>query len=79
MQDGRPGIWGIGWLVGRSAAGRVSAPGGGAKAQLVLYPDRLAVVLLTNLIGAFQEQLAPVTADEIDLAFIDPIARNYAS
>jgi len=79
MHDGRPGIWGIGWLVGRSAAGRVSAPAGGAKAQLVLYPDGLVVVLLTNLIGAFQEQLAPVTADEIDLAFIDPIAQHYAS
>ena len=79
MHDGRPGVWGIGWLVGRSAAGRVSAPAGGAKAQLALYPDGLAVVLLTNLIGAFQEQLAPVTADEIDLGFIDPIAQHYAS
>jgi CubicO group peptidase (beta-lactamase class C family) len=79
MHDGRPGIWGIGWLVGRSAAGRISAPGGGAKAQLALYKDGLAVVLLTNLIGAFQEQLAPVTADEIELGFIDPIAQHYAS
>jgi len=48
LHDGRPGIWGIGWLVGRSAAGRVSAPAGGAKAQVVLYPDGLAVVLLTT-------------------------------
>jgi CubicO group peptidase (beta-lactamase class C family) len=79
LHDGRPGIWGIGWVVGRSVAGRVSAPAGGAKAQVVLYPDGLAVVLLTNLLGAFHEQLAPVTASEIDLTFIDRIAGLYAS
>jgi CubicO group peptidase (beta-lactamase class C family) len=79
LHDGKPGIWGIGWLVGRSDAGRLSAPGGGAKAQIVLYPDGLAVVLLTNLLGAFREHLAAVTASEIDLSFIDPIARHYAS
>lgn len=78
MHDGRPGIWGIGWLIGRSAAGRVSAPGGGAKSQLVLYPDGLAVILLTNLLGAFPEHLAPVTANEVDLGFIDPIAELFA-
>lgn len=78
LHDGRPGIWGIGWLIGRSAAGRVSAPAGGAKAQVVLYPDGLGVVLLTNLLGAFHEQLAPVTASEIDLTFIDRIAALYA-
>jgi CubicO group peptidase (beta-lactamase class C family) len=79
LHDGRPGIWGIGWLVGRSVAGRVAAPAGGAKAQIVLYQDGTAVVLLANLIGAFQEQLAPVTANEIDLTFIDRIAGIYAS
>ena len=79
LHDGKPGIWGIGWLVGRSYAGRLSAPGGGAKAQVVLYPDGFAVVLLTNLLGAFREHLAAVTASEIDLSFIDPIARHYAS
>lgn len=79
LHDGRPGIWGIGWLHGRSAAGRVPAPGGGAKSQVVLYPDGLAVVLLTNLLGAFPEHLAPVRAEEIDLGFIDPIAEHFAS
>jgi CubicO group peptidase (beta-lactamase class C family) len=79
LYDGSPGIWGIGWLVGRSFAGRVPAPGGGAKAQVVLYPDGLAVVLLTNLIGAFQEHLAAVKPSEIDLSFIDPIAQHYAA
>jgi hypothetical protein len=79
LHDGKPGIWGIGWLVGRSYAGRLSAPGGGAKAQIVLYPDGLAVVLLTNLLGAFREHLAALTASEIDLSFIDPIAQHYVS
>jgi CubicO group peptidase (beta-lactamase class C family) len=79
LHDGKPGIWGIGWLVGRSYAGRLSAPGGGAKAQVVLYPDGLAVVLLTNLLGAFREHLAALAASEIDLSFIDPIARHFAS
>ncbi|MBB6427898.1 serine hydrolase [Sphingopyxis sp. JAI128] len=75
--DGRPGIWGIGWLVGRSAAGRLSAPAGGSKAQMAFYPSGVTVVLLTNLIGAFPEQLAPVTGDEIDLGFMDEIAAHY--
>src|SRR3546814_4255665 len=79
LHDGRPGVWGIGWHIGRSAAGRVPAPGGGAKAQVVLYPDGLAVILLTNLLGAFPEHLAPVSAHEIDLSFIDPIAELYTS
>jgi CubicO group peptidase (beta-lactamase class C family) len=78
LHEGKPGIWGIGWLVGRSYAGLLSAPGGGAKAQFVLYPDGLAVVLLTNLLGAFREHLAAMTASEIDLSFIDPIARHFA-
>lgn len=79
MHDGRPGVWGIGWHVGQSAVGRVPAPGGGAKAQVALYPDGLAVVLLTNLLGAFPEHLAPVRAESIDLTFVDPIAAHFAS
>lgn len=79
LPDGRPGIWGIGWLSGHSAHGRVPAPGGGAKAQVVLYPGGLAVILLTNLLGAFPEHLAPVSAEPVDVGFIDPIAARFAS
>jgi CubicO group peptidase (beta-lactamase class C family) len=79
LYDGRPGVWGIGWHLGQSAFGRLPAPGGGAKSQIVIYPDGLAVVLLTNLLGAFPEHLAPVRAESIDLGFIDPIAEHYAS
>jgi len=79
LPDGRPGIWGIGWIIGHSTAGRIPAPGGGAKAQIAVYPDGLAVVLLTNLLGAFREHLAVPAAKEVDLSFIDPIAAYYAS
>lgn len=79
FHDGRPGIWGIGWIIGQSAAGRVPAPGGGAKAQIAVYPDGLAVVLLTNLLGAFREHLSVPAGEAVDLAFIDPIAAYYSS
>lgn len=79
LHDGRPGVWGIGWHIGQSFKGRVPAPGGGAKSQVVLYPDGLAVVLLTNLLGAFPEHLAPVRGESIALGFIDPIAEYFGS
>lgn len=79
MYDGSPGIWGIGWHLGKSVKGGLPAPGGGAKAQVVLYPEELGIVLLTNLLGAFPEHLAPVRAEQIDLAFVDPIARYFSS
>lgn len=78
LPDGRPGIWGIGWIIGQSSAGRVPSPGGGAKAQIVVYPDGLAVILLTNLLGAFREHLAVPAGEAVDLAFIDPIAACFA-
>ncbi len=79
LHDGTPGIWGIGWIIGRSFAGRVPTSAGGAKAQVVLYPNGLAVVLLTNLIGAFPEQLAAAKPSEIDVSFMDPIAQHSGS
>jgi CubicO group peptidase (beta-lactamase class C family) len=78
LPDGRPGIWGIGWIIGQSSAGRVPAPGGGAKAQMAIYPEGLAIVLLTNLLGAFREHLAVPEGQTVDLAFIDPIAACFA-
>lgn len=78
LHDGRPGIWGIGWLVAQRATGRVCTPGGGGKAQIALYHDGLAVILLTNLIGALLEHLSVVRADPIDVTFMDRIARYYA-
>lgn len=77
--DGRPGIWGVGWLTGQSSAGRIPAPAGGAKAQTAFYPNGLTVILLTNLIGGFVEQLAPVSGEAVDLSFVDRIAEFYQS
>jgi CubicO group peptidase (beta-lactamase class C family) len=77
LHDGRPGIWGIGWLVAQRATGNVCTPGGGGKAQIALYQDGLAVILLTNLIGAFLEHLAVVRGEPVDVAFMDRIAGYY--
>ena len=79
LPDGRPGIWGIGWIIGQSSAERVPAPGGGAKAQIAVYPNGLSVVLLTNLLGAFREHLAVPAGEAVDLSFIDPIAGYFVS
>jgi CubicO group peptidase (beta-lactamase class C family) len=77
LHDGRPGAWGIGWAMGQSAAGLVRAPAGANKAQIAVYPDGLALVLLTNLIGAIPEHMSVGTGAPIDLAFLDPITRHY--
>ncbi|MGN6819484.1 MAG: serine hydrolase domain-containing protein [Sphingomonas sp.] len=77
LYDGRPGVWGIGWLIGLSAFGRVPAPGGGAKAQVVLYPDGLSVIVLTNLLGAFREHVVAASSGDVDVSFADPIAKLF--
>lgn len=77
LEGGRPGTWGIGWLMGQTAKGRVCAPAGGCKSQIVIYPDGLSVVLLTNLIGGIPEQFQAVSGQEIDVRFIDPIAEHF--
>ena len=79
LPDGRPGVWGIGWILGNSNSGRISAAVGGAKAQIASYPGGRAVVLVANLIGAFPEQFAPISANAVDLAFLDPIEAHYSS
>ena len=73
FNDGRPGQWGIGWLFGNTGTGRVLAPAGGCKAQLAVYPNGVAVVLLTNVIGGFPEQLAAAAGDELDISVLSPI------
>jgi CubicO group peptidase (beta-lactamase class C family) len=78
LHDGRAGVWGIGWNVGESRAGRIPAAVGGAKAQIALYPGGLTVILLANLIGAFPEQFAPISGNAVDLSPMDPIADHYA-
>lgn len=77
LHDGRPGVWGIGWIVAERPEGRVCTPGGGGKAQITLYPDGIAVIVLTNLIGAFPEHLAVPEARSIELPFIDRLADHF--
>lgn len=61
FNDGRAGQWGIGWtILPRGAGHRAVGMTGGARSAFYLYPeDRVAVVILTNLAGAYPE-------DEID-------------
>lgn len=56
--DGRQGAWGLGWQV--LARGRASVVGmtGGGRAAVFYYPEhRVGVVILTNLTGAFPEDM----------------------
>ena len=77
LSNGNCGPWSVGWPVVAAAEGHVIAPSGGCKAQLALYPDGLSLILLTNLIGAFPEQLAAYSNRTIDLKFMDDIAIFY--
>ncbi|QWP75785.1 serine hydrolase [Lysobacter sp. K5869] len=61
FNDGRAGQWGLGWtMFPRGAGHRAVGMTGGARSAFYLYPqDNVAVVILTNLSGAYPE-------DEID-------------
>jgi CubicO group peptidase (beta-lactamase class C family) len=77
LPDGGCGSWGIGWSISRENGARVIAPAGGCKAQIALYPSGLALILVTNLIGAFSEQIAAYSALPIDISFMSAIARYF--
>jgi len=65
--DGKPGQWGMGWLVLDRPAHRAVAMTGGSRSAVYLYPDdRVGVVILTNLAGSTPEDLF----DEIAQGFI---------
>ena len=65
--DGKPGQWGLGWQVFARGDHRMVGMTGGGRAAAFLYPDDdLAVVVLTNLSGAYPED------------FVDGIAKIYA-
>lgn len=67
FNDGQPGQWGLGWQVLARGKGRAVGMTGGGRAAFYLYPEQdVAVVLLTNLAGAFPED------------FVDRIASIYA-
>lgn len=64
FNDGRTGEWANGWVVRDRPTHRAVGMMGGGRSAFFLYPeDRVAVIILTNLAGAYPEELAdPVAA-----------------
>lgn len=57
LNSGADGSWSAGWPVLGTAANPQRAGIGGARAAFIVYPDdRLAVIVLTNLVGANPER-----------------------
>lgn len=67
FNDGKPGQWGMGWTVlARGPGERAVGMTGGARSAFFIYPEhKVAVVILTNLSGAYPEDMI----DEIAAAF----------
>lgn len=64
LADGRAGPWGSGWPVLQTVPDRQVAGIGGARSAFIVYPDRgVAVVVLTNLVGANPQRFIPRIAD----------------
>ncbi|MDR7069271.1 CubicO group peptidase (beta-lactamase class C family) [Pseudoxanthomonas japonensis] len=63
LNRGTDGRWGAGWPVLATTPHRQIAGMGGARAALIVYPDDgLAVVVLTNLVGANPQDFIPAIA-----------------
>ncbi|HKG61060.1 MAG TPA: serine hydrolase [Pyrinomonadaceae bacterium] len=66
FNNGHPTLWAAGWMAKPRLEHRAVAATGGSRAAFFVYPeDGLAVVVLTNLVGAFPEE------------FIDELAGYY--
>lgn len=59
FNDGKPGQWGMGWTVlARGPGERAVGMTGGARSAFFIYPEhKVAVVILTNLSGAYPEDV----------------------
>lgn len=64
LNNGEPGAWSAGWPIMGTTPDLQVGGMGGARAAFIVYPERrLAVVVLTNLVGANpQEFIAPIAA-----------------
>ena len=63
LNDGTAGAWSAGWPVLATSPARQVAGIGGSRAAFIVYPDDgLAVVLLTNLVGADPQNVIPTIA-----------------
>lgn len=64
LNDGSEGDWAAGWPVSTLQGRRQISSFGGARSAFVVYPeDGLAVVVLTNLVGANPQQFTAQIAD----------------
>lgn len=64
--NGQPTLWAIGWMTKPRHKHRAVIATGGSRAAFFVYPeDDLAVIVLTNLVGAYPEE------------FIDELAGYY--
>ena len=64
LNSGADGDWAAGWHVLKTTPVREVAGMGGARAAFIVYPDeRLAIVVLTNLVGSNPQNFIPKIAE----------------
>lgn len=64
LNSGAEGSWAAGWPVLGTSSDRQVAGMGGARAAFIIYPDdRLAIIVLTNLVGANPQNFIPKIAE----------------
>lgn len=76
FNDGSPTLWAIGWMTKPRPKHRAVIATGGSRAAFIVYPeDDLAIVVLTNLAGAFPEEFIDELAGIYDpeIALSDPV------
>ena len=76
FNDGSPTLWAIGWMTKPRPKHRAVIATGGSRAAFIVYPeDGLAIVVLTNLAGAFPEDFIDELAGIYDpeIALSDPV------
>jgi len=72
LNSGADGSWAAGWAVLETSPDRQLAGMGGARAAFIVYPDdRLAIIVLTNLVGANPQNFIPKIAE-----FYKPLQRR---
>lgn len=63
FNSGREGRWSMGWQILKRGSHRAAGMTGGSRAAFYVYPeDRVAVVILTNLAGAYPEDMVDQVA-----------------
>lgn len=76
FNNGSPTLWAIGWMTRPRPKHRAVVATGGSRAAFFVYPeDALAIVVLTNLAGAYPEDVVDEIAGIYDpeIALSDPV------